>query len=265
MTQALPTLKFSTSAACCHVRTAGQDSTPIRRSIATGSTGTHWQHRRGWRTTIQRLATGDAVSRSITASSYRSDPAHRTSLGAGIAKVRARGFVWATRCLADGVDRRTRSSSAPFRGRRHTRPRAVALLNSVPHLSWPEGRPFHRDADAPFLTLLSMPTTLRPTVSLDLIVPLFDNEMIPFPDSLFAAFEHLVVDLTGGITRRADVEGIWRRPDGIMQRERSRSYVTTVDAAVAERVATDIDALIRMQFRQLASYITATPTTAAVF
>lgn len=110
-----------------------------------------------------------------------------------------------------------------------------------------------------------MPTTLRPTVSLDLIVPLFDNESIPFPDRLFAAFEHHVVDLTGGITRRADVEGIWRRPDGTMQRERSRSYVTTVDAAVAERVATDIDALIRMQFRQLASYITATPTTAAVF
>jgi hypothetical protein len=111
-----------------------------------------------------------------------------------------------------------------------------------------------------------MPTTLRPTVSIDLLVPLSpDDGGGPFPDSLFAAFEHHVVDLTGGITRRADVEGIWRRPDGTTQRERSRSYVTTVDAAVAERVAADIDALIRTQFRQLASYITATPTTAAVF
>jgi hypothetical protein len=111
-----------------------------------------------------------------------------------------------------------------------------------------------------------MPTTpLRPTVSLDLLVPLADNEGVPFPDSLFAAFEHRVVDLTGGITRRGDVEGIWRRPNGTMQRERSRSYVTTVDAAVVERVASDLDALLRTTFRQVASFIQATPTTATVF
>jgi hypothetical protein len=111
-----------------------------------------------------------------------------------------------------------------------------------------------------------MPTSLRPTVTLDFLVPLTENEStVPFPDSLFAAFEHHIVDLTGGITLRGDVEGIWRRPDGSFQRERSRSYTTTVDAAVAERVARDIDALIRTQFRQLASYIHATPTTATVF
>ena len=113
-----------------------------------------------------------------------------------------------------------------------------------------------------------MPTTLRQTVNLEVLLPVVENENEggrPFPDSLFAAFEHHVVDLTGGITRRADVEGIWRRPDGTMQRERSRSYVTTVDTADADRVAADIDAVIRTQFRQLASYITATPTLAAGF
>lgn len=110
-----------------------------------------------------------------------------------------------------------------------------------------------------------MPTTLSPTVTLDLLVPMLDNETIPFPDSLFASFENRVVDLTGGITRRSDVEGIWRRPDGSFQRERSRAYTTTVDAAVAERIARDIDALIRTQFRQIASYIQATQTMATVF
>lgn len=113
-----------------------------------------------------------------------------------------------------------------------------------------------------------MPTTLRQTVNLEVLLPVVENENEggrPFPDSLFAAFEHHVVDLTGGITRRADVEGIWRRPDGTMQRERSRSYVTTVDTADTDRVAADIDAVIRTQFRQLASYITATPTSAAGF
>jgi hypothetical protein len=111
-----------------------------------------------------------------------------------------------------------------------------------------------------------MPTSLRPTVTLDILVPLTENEStVPFPDSSFAAFEHHVVDLTGGITLRGDVEGIWRTPDGTFQRERSRSYTTTVDAAIAERVARDIDALIRTQFRQHAAYIHATPTSASVF
>lgn len=110
-----------------------------------------------------------------------------------------------------------------------------------------------------------MLTTLRPTSNLEILIPIEDNLKVPFPDSLFAAFEHRVVDLAGGITRRGDVEGIWRTPNGTMQRERSRSYVTTVDAAVVERVASDLDVLVRTTFRQIASFIQATPTTATVF
>lgn len=64
---------------------------------------------------------------------------------------------------------------------------------------------------------------------------------------------------------QAIVEGIWRRPNGTMQRERSRSYATTVDAAVVARVASDLDTLLRTTFRQIASFIQATPTTATVF
>jgi hypothetical protein len=149
--------------------------------------------------------------------------------------------------------------------RRRTQLRAVdRLLHAFP-LSWTKGRSSSRTSAAPFPHAPMPTTTLRPTVSLDLLVPLADNEGVPFPDSLFAAFEHHVVDLAGGITRRGDVEGIWRTPNGTMQRERSRSYVTTVDAAVVERVASDLDALLRTTFRQVASFIQATPTTATVF
>jgi hypothetical protein len=139
------------------------------------------------------------------------------------------------------------------------------LFHALP-LSWTKGRsPSSRAVPAPFPSTPMPTTSLRPTVSLDLLVPLADNEGVPFPDGLFAAFEHRVVDLAGGITRRGDVEGIWRTPNGTMQRERSRSYVTTVDAAVVGRVASDLDALLRITFRQVASFIQATPTTATVF
>jgi hypothetical protein len=146
-----------------------------------------------------------------------------------------------------------------------TRPTAAVQHNSVPHLSWTKGRSSQSRTSHASFPHAPMPTSLRPTVSLDLLVPLADNEGVPFPDSLFAAFEHRVVALAGGITRRGDVEGIWRTPNGTMQRERSRSYVTTVDAAVVERVASDLDVLLRTTFRQIASFIQATPTTATVF
>ena len=48
---------------------------------------------------------------------------------------------------------------------------------------------------------------LRETVSLDLLVPIGNNDGVPFSEAQFEAFERRVVALTGGITRRADVEG----------------------------------------------------------
>ena len=199
-------------------------------------------------------------------SGRRSDPAFLTSRGAGTAKVRARGLVCVARSLAAGSDRGTRSSSAlPSGGRLRTGSRADARSNAVPPLSWTKGRSSLSHTSAASFPHAPMPTSLRPTVALDVLVPLSNNLGVPFPDSLFAAFEHRVVDLAGGITRRGDVEGIWRRPNGTMQRERSRSYVTTVDAAVVERVASDLDVLVRTTFQQIASFIQATPTTATVF
>ncbi len=106
---------------------------------------------------------------------------------------------------------------------------------------------------------------LRETVSLDLLVPIGNNDVVPFSEAQFEAFERRVVALTGGITRRADVEGIWLNPFGEFQRERSRSYTTTVPSRDAVAVMTELDVLIRSSFEQFNSYIQAVPTLATVF
>jgi hypothetical protein len=138
------------------------------------------------------------------------------------------------------------------------------------HLS---GRCTGRSAVAPlfghFFIPPIMPTApslfLRETVSLDLLVPLADNEGIPFSEAQFVAFERHVAGLTGGVTRRGDVEGIWLSPTGEFQREKSRAYVTSVAATDAARIALELDSLIRSSFRQLAAFIQVTPTRATVF
>lgn len=133
-------------------------------------------------------------------------------------------------------------------------------------LSRERGRAPSDATDAiPFLLTIMHNTTLRPTVSLEVLIPITDPEGRPFPDSFYVAFEQRIVNLTGGITRRADVEGVWRAPSGEVMREFSRSYGTTVDEGIAARIATDIDRIVRTQFRQIASFIQATPTTATVF
>lgn len=112
-------------------------------------------------------------------------------------------------------------------------------------------------------TAVSAP--LRETVSLDLLLPIANNNGVPFSEAQFETFERYVVSLTGGITRRADVEGIWINPFGEFQREASRSYTTTVEARDAAAVMAELDALIRSSFDQFNSYIQAVPTLATVF
>lgn len=166
-----------------------------------------------------------------------------TSRDAGIAKVHVRVLAGAARRFIQTPGRAARQ--VLVRGTGPQRPRARATLIFVSRLTWGADRPSHHTGRRSF-PLAAMPTTtLRPAVSLDILVPVTDDEGVPFPDSLFATFEHHVVDLTGGITRRGDVEGIWRRPDGSFQRERSRSYTTTADTVVAEWIARTIDRLIR--------------------
>jgi hypothetical protein len=114
-----------------------------------------------------------------------------------------------------------------------------------------------------------MPTapslSLRETVSLDLLVPLADNEGTPFTEAQFVRFERHVAGLTGGVTRLGDVEGIWLSPTGEFQREKSRAYVTSVPETDATRIALELDSLIRSSFGQLAAFIQVTPTRATVF
>lgn len=107
--------------------------------------------------------------------------------------------------------------------------------------------------------------SLRDTVRLDLLVPLRSNEGRPFRDALFRAFEEFVVDLTGGVTRLGQVEGLWRNGIGLVQREHSRMYSTVVAAADAERIASELDRFIRNTFDQEAAFVTSTPTVATAF
>ena len=112
---------------------------------------------------------------------------------------------------------------------------------------------------------MSQTTALRDTIAIDVLVPLKSNEGHPFEEHLFRKFERHIVSLTGGITRRGDVEGIWRTPGGRLQRERSRAYMTTADAARAEHVMNELDGLVRSLFGQLAAFVQATPTRATDF
>lgn len=100
---------------------------------------------------------------------------------------------------------------------------------------------------------------------LELLVPLADNSGTPFADSTFAAFEDLLVNVAGGFTRRPDVEGAWKAPDGRVIRDRSRSYVVSVPDAVADRTASILDTQVRRRFRQEATFLESTPTRAVAF
>lgn len=106
---------------------------------------------------------------------------------------------------------------------------------------------------------------MRNTTHLEILVPTADNQGSPFSPSSFEAFEQFLLDTAGGLSRRADVEGLWRAPSGETMRDRSRSYVVTVDDIHADEIASDIDTYIRRQFRQLASFIELVPTRATAF
>lgn len=106
---------------------------------------------------------------------------------------------------------------------------------------------------------------MRETTRLELLVPLSDNEGTPFPDATFAAFEDFLVRLAGGFTRRGDVEGAWRAPDGRVVRDWSRCYAVTVSEPIADRVASRIDHEVRRSFRQEATFLEHLPTRALAF
>jgi hypothetical protein len=107
--------------------------------------------------------------------------------------------------------------------------------------------------------------TLRDTVRLDLLVPVQSNAGAPFSEARFHSFEEFVVDLTGGVTRLGEVEGLWRNGSGLVQREHSRMYSTVVSTTDAPRVAAEIDRFIRDAFDQEAAFVTSTPTFATAF
>lgn len=109
------------------------------------------------------------------------------------------------------------------------------------------------------------PTPMRDTRRLDILVPVFDNDGLPFTDHDFLPLEDLLIRLAGGFTRRPDVTGVWQSPDGRVFRDSSRSYTVTVPIARAEDVATRLSRFIVDRFRQEAALVEATPTMATVF
>ncbi len=108
-------------------------------------------------------------------------------------------------------------------------------------------------------------TPMRDTTRLELLLPLADNDTVPFSDAAFTAFEDFLVQLAGGFTRRGDVEGAWRAPDGRVMRDRSRSYAVTVPEHLTDRVASSIDHYVRRQFRQQATFVETLPARAVAF
>ena len=154
----------------------------------------------------------------------------------------------------DGIDRKA------LHGWRGTRRRT----NNESTLSWKEALgPKTRHSLA---ALYSLPLTpMRDTTRLELLVPLADNDGVPFSNSAFASFEAFLVDTAGGFTRRGDVEGAWKAPDGRVMRDRSRSYVVTVPEHLADHVASAIDHYVRRQFRQQAAFVESLPARAVAF
>jgi hypothetical protein len=106
---------------------------------------------------------------------------------------------------------------------------------------------------------------MRPTVHLDLLVPLRDNDGVPFTDVEFEQLEDYLLSLAGGFTRRADVEGVWRSPEGAVMRDRSRAYALTLPRKVADLQMSLLTVYIRKQFRQEAAFVEQTPTLASAF
>jgi hypothetical protein len=106
---------------------------------------------------------------------------------------------------------------------------------------------------------------MRTSQRLDFLVPVSDNTGELFSEGNFAALEDLLVDVAGGFTRRGDVSGAWRSPNGELFRDHSRSYSVTVPTDRAEDVASTIHRVITNRFRQEAAMIETTPTLSAVF
>jgi len=117
------------------------------------------------------------------------------------------------------------------------------------------------------LAFRSLPNSIpmRPTVHLDLLVPLRDNDGVSFTDVDFERFEDYLLNTSGGFTRRADVEGVWRSPDGVVMRDCSRAYALTLPRKVADLQMSLLTVYIRKQFRQEAAFVEQTSTLASVF
>ncbi|HKO58893.1 MAG TPA: hypothetical protein VJ276_23705 [Thermoanaerobaculia bacterium] len=106
---------------------------------------------------------------------------------------------------------------------------------------------------------------MRQTVHLDILVPLADNEGRSFPLGLFEYFEALLLDVAGGFTRRGDVEGMWRSPDGHVFRDHSRAYALTLLENDTDNTVAAVDSFIRDQFHQEDTFLELVPTRAASF
>ncbi len=106
---------------------------------------------------------------------------------------------------------------------------------------------------------------MRNTIHTEVLVPVHGNDGRPFSPTAFERFEQFLLDLAGGFSRRGEVEGCWRAPDGNTMRDRSRSYVVTFDERDAEDGASRIDTYVQSNFDQLATFVELTPTRATVF
>ncbi|MEO7918222.1 MAG: hypothetical protein ABIT01_02065 [Thermoanaerobaculia bacterium] len=182
--------------------------------------------------------------------------------------------AWTTSFPGNEVSvRRGTDYLRPLIGDRHVhRPdgkpdgRRVVRLQHENDLAWEEANRTTSVRPAfPAWTRSLTHTPVRSTFRLELLVPLADNDGVPFTDSTFADFEDSLVRLAGGFTRHGDVEGAWRSPEGRIHRDRSRAYVVSVPSSSVDRIASILDTEVRRRFRQEATFLEQLPTRAVSF
>lgn len=120
-----------------------------------------------------------------------------------------------------------------------------------------------RCLSATILVTNSMP--MRSTVHLDLLVPIRDNDGVPFTDADYDVFEDYLLGIAGGFTRHSDVEGAWRSPEGVTMRDHSRAYTLTLPEERAAIQMLLVSDYIKSHFRQEAAFVEQIPTLAAEF
>jgi len=95
----------------------------------------------------------------------------------------------------------------------------------------------------------------RAMLRLTALVPLKDNDGLPFPPEYFLALQQFLIRFAKGLQEHSVVFGRWANTDGKVFTDDNTAFVVTCDHDVAARLHADLDVLIRTLFEQQAAYV----------